>query len=437
MGDLPNADAYGVVLFNATGEVLLREPSGHFGGYVWTFAKGRPDPEETPEETAVREALEETGYHVELLDVIPEIFPGTTSSSAFFVAGPLGKQGKPTNETSATRWVGIDEAAVLISQTKSKQGRDRDLAILRAAEAVMERQPWERRPATCKEDWVTKPLPRQRSELTLNLTFDAAVMSRIRKGFLPTVMEEKWFAWFEEPVLHLHRSWTGFCIYQVRFQRTKDGWRATSAKVNRATAQHSETDDAADCKLIAELIEGLFATDPTASSDPFATALEQASQPNYLGSPSVVLGIIQQVIEAAVVYFKGHASFNSVWDLIWILGQEIATGDTYVRMPAWHTPQGLGQALVKFMGVKQEEIFANDLAYFLSEALMAVFLKALDLLNDFGDDPAAEWNPHALEQLNRLHNWVADVFLGTNEVNHPGVSLSHFRWCPVAPDGRR
>ncbi len=103
MYDIPKADAYGVVMFNAKGQVLLREPSGHFGGYVWTFAKGRPDAGETPAETAAREALEETGYRVELLDVIPQVFPGTTTSSAFFIAGPLGKHGKPTNETAATR----------------------------------------------------------------------------------------------------------------------------------------------------------------------------------------------------------------------------------------------------------------------------------------------------------------------------------------------
>ena len=263
MTAIPKADAYGVVLINAKGEVLLREPTGHYGGYVWTFAKGRPDPGETPEKTAIREAREETGYHVELLEVIPEAFPGTTTSSAFYLAGPIGKQGKPTNETSSTRWVSFDEAVDLISQTNSKTGRERDLSILRAARAVMERQPWERRPATCKEDWQTKPFPRKRTELMLDLHFDADAMLRIRKGFLPTVMEEKWFAWFEEPVLHLHRSWTGTCIFQVHFRQEEDGWRATSAKMNRNPEQYAQTDDEADRRLIADLLDGLFVKGPT------------------------------------------------------------------------------------------------------------------------------------------------------------------------------
>lgn len=91
MIDIQVADAYGVVLVNAKNEVMLREPSGHYGGYVWTYAKGRPDKNESPVETAIREAYEETGYRVELLDVIPGVFSGTTSSSAFYLAGPLGK----------------------------------------------------------------------------------------------------------------------------------------------------------------------------------------------------------------------------------------------------------------------------------------------------------------------------------------------------------
>ncbi len=61
MHGTPKADAYGVVMFNSGNKVLLRAPSGHFGGYVRTFATGRPDTGATPSETAIRDALAETG----------------------------------------------------------------------------------------------------------------------------------------------------------------------------------------------------------------------------------------------------------------------------------------------------------------------------------------------------------------------------------------
>ncbi|EPY09310.1 hypothetical protein PAALTS15_00415 [Paenibacillus alvei TS-15] len=43
----------------------MRSPKNHWGGYVWTFAKGGQDVEDmTPEETARREVQEETSIHV-------------------------------------------------------------------------------------------------------------------------------------------------------------------------------------------------------------------------------------------------------------------------------------------------------------------------------------------------------------------------------------
>ena len=54
--------AYGGIVVDAKGRILLREPSGHFDGYVWTFPKGRPQPGETAEEAALRETREETGW---------------------------------------------------------------------------------------------------------------------------------------------------------------------------------------------------------------------------------------------------------------------------------------------------------------------------------------------------------------------------------------
>ncbi|MBK7080786.1 MAG: NUDIX hydrolase [Betaproteobacteria bacterium] len=51
----PVANSYGGVLVSGGGLVLLREPTRHNAGYVWTFAKGRPEAGETPRATALRE----------------------------------------------------------------------------------------------------------------------------------------------------------------------------------------------------------------------------------------------------------------------------------------------------------------------------------------------------------------------------------------------
>ena len=127
------AESYGGVLINARGEVLLREPAGHFGGYVWTFAKGQPDKGETPEQTALREVLEETGYPAKIVAVIPHVFGGTTRTTVFYLM-KAGAEPQPFHsETSQVRWVDEGEAKKLISLTKTDTGRKRDLAVLDAA----------------------------------------------------------------------------------------------------------------------------------------------------------------------------------------------------------------------------------------------------------------------------------------------------------------
>jgi len=58
---IPKATAYGGILLNSGGQVILREPANHYDGYVWTFAKTRPQGDETPEHTARRGVRGEIG----------------------------------------------------------------------------------------------------------------------------------------------------------------------------------------------------------------------------------------------------------------------------------------------------------------------------------------------------------------------------------------
>lgn len=128
----------GGVLIDDAGHVLLREPTGHFGGYVWTFAKGRVDPGETPEQAALREVQEETGYRAEVVTAIPGQFKGTTGSTVMFVMRPVGMPEVPSSsETNATKWVSSEQAKQLIRLTTSAIGRERDLSILEAAFAAL------------------------------------------------------------------------------------------------------------------------------------------------------------------------------------------------------------------------------------------------------------------------------------------------------------
>lgn len=114
------------------GKVLLREPKDHFDGYAWTFSKGHPDPGETPEQTALREVLEETGIVARIERLIPGEFKGGTGMTIFYLMSVAEDTGELEDETSSVTWVTPAEARKLISMTTNPIGRKRDLAVLEA-----------------------------------------------------------------------------------------------------------------------------------------------------------------------------------------------------------------------------------------------------------------------------------------------------------------
>lgn len=256
--------SYGGVVVSGGGRVLLREPAGHYGGYVWTIAKGRPDPGEAPEATALREVLEETGYAATILAPIPGVFGGTTGSSRFWLMEAAHPPVPFHHETSSIRWATFEQARELIAKTKTAVGRKRDLAILDAAEKALGRIPYRGHPAVQPEDWSKlRKMPAKTTRFELDLTFDAAGMRAIRRGFCPTVQEQHWFMHFTGQRLRLHRSWTGILIYDVGFAPTPGGGgRAFEVIVNRYGQQHSNDDDQRDLDLVANLIENFLVHGP-------------------------------------------------------------------------------------------------------------------------------------------------------------------------------
>lgn len=125
--------AYGGVVFNGKGEVLLRKPKGQYGDYVWTFAKGGAKQNETPEQTALREVKEESGATAKIICRLPGGFEGDMSVTYFYLMEMVSMGPFQTNETEAIEWVHPEEAPKWIQMTTSTKGRDRDLEVLRQA----------------------------------------------------------------------------------------------------------------------------------------------------------------------------------------------------------------------------------------------------------------------------------------------------------------
>lgn len=136
------AQAFGGVLVDSKRRVLLVEPTNHYGGYVWTFPKGRPDCGEAPEATALREVCEESGWEGRIVAPLTPV-QGDTSVTTFYLMEPVaetdplkGRSG--FQETAQVRWATFEEARRLIGKTETPTGRARDLRVLAEVQKIVE-----------------------------------------------------------------------------------------------------------------------------------------------------------------------------------------------------------------------------------------------------------------------------------------------------------
>lgn len=87
--DDDRAPAAGVLIIEPDDRVWIYEPANHFGGYEHTFPKGRTEHALTTQQTARKEALEETGLLVEIDGVLGE-YDKTTTKTRYYIGRRVG-----------------------------------------------------------------------------------------------------------------------------------------------------------------------------------------------------------------------------------------------------------------------------------------------------------------------------------------------------------
>ena len=101
-----------------------------------------------------------------------------------------------------------------------------------------------------KTDWKTLDMPSEKAVFILKRKFTPEQMNNLKKGHIPQEMEDKWFWYMEGNTLYAHRSWTGFCIYEICF--SEDGNHTVT--VNRDPGQYTETSIDKDRQKLNELL---------------------------------------------------------------------------------------------------------------------------------------------------------------------------------------
>jgi len=86
---------------------------------------------------------------------------------------------------------------------------------------------------------------------------------RLQLGYRARGMDEKWNVFAEEDVVFLHRSWTGFGVYEATFSPADGGGlRIAQAVVEGDAERYRTADDELDCVMLEIVLSAIVLGEP-------------------------------------------------------------------------------------------------------------------------------------------------------------------------------
>jgi hypothetical protein len=102
-----------------------------------------------------------------------------------------------------------------------------------------------------------RPLPRLRVQIPFERSFTRHEFLRLSRGFVAQSMEDRWHVFFTGPWLTFVRSWSGFCIYEVRMEKNDVEYRVATVFMV-ATTREKKRSSWAFCSTVSYWVPGIF-----------------------------------------------------------------------------------------------------------------------------------------------------------------------------------
>ena len=117
-----------------------------------------------------------------------------------------------------------------------------------------------------KSSWQVQSMPSAKVQFPLDLYLTLSEFERLKFGSIPEEMEDKWFVYHDNGWVHFHRSWSGYCIFQICFHQENGQFVAQEAWANRDPKQYNNDDVEIDIEHVFTVLFYLFRI----GEDPFA-----------------------------------------------------------------------------------------------------------------------------------------------------------------------
>jgi hypothetical protein len=108
-----------------------------------------------------------------------------------------------------------------------------------------------------RSSWKCEPFT-EGAPLPYRASFDSDQFALLKEGLVPDRMEDKWFIYYEEPHLFLHRSWTGKPIYRVTLRTGPTGAEVTEVLLSKDTPERARFDLDYQVRLLDFLVSNLL-----------------------------------------------------------------------------------------------------------------------------------------------------------------------------------
>jgi hypothetical protein len=106
-----------------------------------------------------------------------------------------------------------------------------------------------------RDSWPSQPANDLRRIPSPRRSWTDDEWMRIRQGLVPSGQDDKWFAFVEGDRLFIHRSATGYGIYEAQFRRQLTGWNVMMAMVENDPARYARGSDEWESQRLEVLID--------------------------------------------------------------------------------------------------------------------------------------------------------------------------------------